>query len=283
MPIKLTRNSYGKTDVKLTKVIREGKLHHLLQFEVAVLLTGDFSKSFTDGDNRKLVATDSIKNAVYVLAKENDFATAEAFAAITAAHFVNTYKQVKLATVNIEQVRWKRINVKGKPHDHAFLACGAERHTASAVIPKKGKPPIIHGGVVDLLVLKSTRSAFKGFVTDRYRTLKDTDDRIFSTSITAKWEYGPGVKDFAGVSEKVRNLMLETFATHMSYAVQQTMYEIGKVVLAGVPQIKDLDLVLPNKHHIPMNLDAFDLKFDNDIYVPTDAPYGDIRAYIERE
>ncbi len=282
MGIKLTSDSYGKTDVKLTKVVREGKKHLLMQFDVAVQITGDFSASYTAGDNSKLVATDSMKNTVYVVAKENKFTTPEEFAVLLAEHFVNTYKQVKSAKAAVSQVRWKRITVKGKAHDHSFVSCGNERHTASAEVRKKGKPAIVHGGVTDLLVLKTTNSAFKNFVTDRYRTLKDTDDRIFSTSVTATWEYEPGKIDFAA-HDKIRNAILETFATHMSFAVQETMYEIGKATLAAAPAIKNISLSLPNKHHIPFNLDPFGLKFENDIFVPTDAPFGDIRAFIERD
>src|SRR5436190_18276414 len=116
---KLTANSYGKSGVRLTKVVRNGKTHTLHEYEVAVQITGDFAPAYTDGDNRKCIATDSIKNTVYVVAKENPFATAEDFAILLANHFPNLYKQVKGCTVNITETKWGRIKVAGKAHAHS--------------------------------------------------------------------------------------------------------------------------------------------------------------------
>ena len=87
MTFKLTSNQYGKSDVRLTKVIRRGDRHDLLEFAVNIALTGDFARSYTHGDNKQIVATDSMKNTVYVLAKENEFTTAEEFAVLLAKHF----------------------------------------------------------------------------------------------------------------------------------------------------------------------------------------------------
>jgi len=279
----LTQNSYGKSGVRLTKVVRDGKKHTLMEYEVSAILTGDFVPAYTEGDNRKVIATDSIKNTVYVIAKENKFSSAEEYGLLLANHFTNTYKQVKSATIEITEASWKRIKVKGKPHEHAFLNGGKELHTASIVVPKKGKAATVHGGVTDLLVLKTTKSAWKDFWTDRYRTLKDADDRIFATSVTAKWEYSDLKADFAACTAKIRDILLEVFATHDSLGVQQTMHVMGQAALAAVPQIKNIYFRLPNKHRIPFNLDPFGLKFEKDIFVWTDEPYGDITALIERD
>ncbi len=282
MATKLSGNYYGKSDVRLTKLVRKGKTHHLAEYSVTVSLTGDFAASFLLGDNRKVIATDSIRNTVYVVAKENQFSTAEEFAVLLANHFPNTYKQVKSATVEIEEARWKRIKVKGKPHAHSFVNAGSELHTASVVVAKKGKAPVITGGVKNLQVIKTTNSAWKDFLADRYRTLKDASDRIFGTSVTATWEYASGKVDFAQTNETIRAALLETFATHNSLGVQQTMYEMGRVALQAVPEIKNIFLRMPNKHRIPFNLEPFGLKNENDIFVWTDEPYGDISAFIER-
>jgi urate oxidase len=279
---KLTKNSYGKSGVRLTKVVRQGKTHELFEFDVAVQITGDFIPAYLDGDNRKVIATDSIKNTVYVVAKENNFATAEDFAVLLANHFPNTYKQVKSAKVDITELRWKRIKVKGKPHQHAYVNGGTELHTVVATVDKKGKPANLLGGVKNLEVIKTTNSAWKDFVSDRYRTLKDADDRIMGTSVEAEWEYASPKSDFAKCTDAIRNALLETFATHVSLGVQQTMYAMGEAALAAVPEIKNIRFRLPNKHRIPFNLDPFGLKFEKDIFVSTDEPYGDITAFIER-
>jgi len=282
MSIKLTANHYGKSDVRLTKVVRRGAHHDLFEFSVDVELRGDFAASYTAGDNSKIVATDSMKNTVYVLAKERDFNSAEQFAILLAEHFTKTYSHVETATVTVRQSSWSRINTNGKPHDHAFVSGGAELHTAVAT-STRGDATTIAGGVQDLLVLKTTNSAFKGFVRDRYRTLKDTDDRIFATSVTASWDYSSIAADFVAAHEGIRTAMLDVFATHMSYAVQETMYEMGRAALSAAPEISNIRLRLPNKHRIPVNLQPFGLENKNEIFVWTDEPFGDISAFIERK
>jgi urate oxidase len=282
MSIKLTGNSYGKSDVRLTKLVRRGALHDLFEFSVDIQLLGDFVASYTAGDNSKIVATDSMKNTVYVVAKEKEFSSAEQYAILLAEHFPETYAHVESATVTVRQSSWTRIDANGRPHDHAFVSGGAELHTAVATATR-ASPTTIVGGVQDLLVLKTTNSAFKGFVTDRYRTLRDTDDRIFATSVTASWDYADANMDFVAAHDRIRKAMLDVFATHMSYAVQETMYEMGKAALAAVSAIRNVRLRLPNKHRIPVNLQPFGLENNNDIFVWLDEPFGDISAFLERE
>jgi urate oxidase len=282
MAVQLSANSYGKSDVRLTKVVRNGSRHELLEFSVDIQLTGDFAASYTQGDNSKVIATDSMKNIVYVMAKEQPFSSPEEFALILAKHFPHTYQQVTAATVSIRQTGWSRIAVDGKPHDHAFVSAGAELHTATAT-DIRGKNVALSGGIANLLVLKTTRSAFKNFVSDRYRTLKDADDRIFATSVTAVWDFESTPTDFGSVYDRIRKAFLEVFATHMSFAVQETMYEMGRAGLAAAPEVIRIAMRLPNKHRIPVNLVPFGLENDNEIFVWTDEPYGDISATVERE
>jgi urate oxidase len=279
---KLTANQYGKSGVRLTKVVRNGKTHTLHEYEVAIQCTGAFAAAYLDGDNRKVIATDSIKNTVYVLAKENQFETAEDFAILLASHFPNLYKQVKGCTVNITEARWDRIKVGGRPHVHSFVNGGSELHTVRVEVTKNDNPPVVFGGVTNLMVLKTTNSAWKDFWSDRYRTLKDADDRIFATSVTSEWQFDGGKIDFAAATNRIRMALLETFATHNSLGVQQTMYAMGEAALAAEPSIKNIRFRLPNQHRIPFNLDPFGLEFENDIFVWTDEPYGDISAFIER-
>lgn len=283
MSAKLIGNTYGKSDIRLTKVIRDGARHELLEFSIDILLSGDFADSYLQGDNTKIVATDSMKNTVYVLAKEKNFSSAEAFAILLAEHFPRTYPQVRSTFIQIRQTSWNRIAVDGRPHDHAFVCAGPELHTATALSLGQDSSTSIAGGISNLLVLKTTNSAFKNFVKDRYRTLKDADDRIFATSVSASWDYANAAVDFPSAHEKIRTAMLETFATHMSYAVQQTMFEMGKAALATCPQITEVRLECPNKHRIPFNLEPFGLDNKNEIFVWTDEPFGNITATVKRE
>ena len=289
MPFKLTQHHYGKSDVRLTKVIRNGPRHELLEFSVNITLEGDFARSYTHGDNSTVIATDSMKNAVYVLAKERTFTTPETFAVQLAEHFCVAYPQVQSARAQIQQSKWDRIVVNDQPHDHAFVSAGSELQLADATACKSSdgaSPEIktkVSGGITNLLVLKTTESAFKGFVSDRYRTLKDADDRIFATSVTGTWDYISAQCDFEKAQANIRTALLKVFATQMSYAVQETMHQMGSAALAAEPQIARVHLRMPNKHRIPVNLQPFNLENQNEIFVWTDEPFGDISATIERD
>jgi urate oxidase len=282
MPAVLRHNSYGKSAVRLTKVVRKGKVHDLFEIDADIQLEGDFDDAFLDGDNRKVIATDSIKNTVYVLAKEHRFDSIEQFALILARHFVATYPQVSKATVEVTQSAWQRIVVDGRPHDHAFTSAGPQRRYARAEHARGRAEPSLVGGVRQLLVLKTTASEWRDFVDDRYRTLKDTRDRIIATQVDADWAYNTLWADFPAATKAIDAAILTTFATHYSLGVQQTLMAMGEAALAASTAIDAITLELPNKHRIPFNLDPFGLTFENDVFVATDEPYGLIKGTVAR-
>ncbi|MGA2233159.1 MAG: factor-independent urate hydroxylase, partial [Tepidisphaeraceae bacterium] len=228
MPV-LKENSYGKSCVRLTKVVRHGAHHDLMEMSVDISLGGDFAASYESGDNSKVIATDSMKNTVYVLAKERSFASIEEFAVQLARHFVQTYEQVQQAAISISQTAWARLG----NHPHAFIDGGAERRICRAVLT--GDKLELTGGVADLRFLKTTGSEFSGFVTDRYRTLPDAADRIFATSVEAVWAYKSESVDFNGTFTAARAALIQTMADHHSLAVQQTLLEMGNAVLKVCP------------------------------------------------
>lgn len=287
MPAKITLNTYGKSNVRLTKVTRHADHHDLTELSVGITLTGDFERSYTHGDNSNVVATDSMKNTVYVLAKSHPLDSPESFAHHLAEHFVKTYAQVKGAEVSIEQSAWRRIDVAGRPHPTAFESAGGELRTALAYFGQRDARPAVHsiqGGLAKLLVLKTTDSAFTGFVRDAYTTLPETRDRILATELSAMWTYDNDRKpDYTTAFTTIRAALLETFARHKSDAVQQTLYDMGIAALAAEPSISGIQLQMPNKHRVPFNLRPFGMEFENDIFVTTSEPSGEISALIERE
>jgi urate oxidase len=279
----LQHNAYGKSSIRLTKVTRGSRRHELAELSIDILLEGDFAESYLKGDNRKVIATDSMKNTVYVLAKENKFDAIEDFAILLARHFRSTYSQVETATVSISQTSWDRIKLGGEPHPHAFVGGGSERRTCRATIESKAANPALDGGIADLHVLKTTDSEFSDFVTDRFRTLKDARDRIFATSVEAQWKYVAEKPDFNACFASIRAALLTTFAAHHSLAVQQTLLAMGEAALTACPSIQSIDLKMPNQHRIPFNLEPFGIKNDNEIFVPVDEPFGMITGIVTRK
>lgn len=282
MSFELTHNAYGKSRVRLTKVVRKDGHHDIFEIDAAVELEGDFANAYAEGDNRKVIATDSIKNTVYVIAKENDFTSLEAFGFLLSRHFISTYAHVSRAIVEMTQPIWTRIAIDGAAHDHAFTHGGPRKRYTKA-IATRDDPTTIVGGVRDLPVLKTTASEWRDFHTDRYRTLKDTSDRIMATRIDADWAFGDPMVDFAGCDRSIDAAILRAFATNHSLGVQHTLQHMGEAALAACPWIESISFTLPNMHRIPFNLEPFGLKFENDIYVSTDEPQGLIRGTISRK
>lgn len=280
---KLTHHSYGKSGVRLTKVVRSGSRHQLFEINADIQLEGDFDAAYASGDNRQVIATDSIKNTVYVLAKQRPFYSVEQFSLILARHFIATYPQVTQAEVELTQASWQRIIVGGSPHDHAFTSAGPQLRYAKSMLDRHRNHPSLVGGVRDLLVLKTTSSEWRDFVDDGYRTLKDTRDRIMATKVNADWAYNSLDGDFSAFARAIDDAILTAFATKHSLGVQQTLKDMGDAALAACNAIDSIAFTLPNLHRIPFNLEPFGLRFENDIFVATDEPFGLIRGTIARE
>jgi urate oxidase len=268
----LTWNRYGKSSVRLVKVRRSADPHEIVDLTIDVSLEGAFDRVYTDGDNRACLATDTMKNTVYALAKESRIDFVEAFAATLAEYFSQT-PGVSLVRIQAAEHPWSRLDA------HAFVSAGGEEWTT--VVTRTAGRTSIASGLRGLVVLKTTDSAFSGFPRDAYTTLPETRDRILATSITATWNYADGFEDF-GKRSAVRSALLDAFATHKSESVQQTLYVMGEAALAACDGIVDIQLALPNRHHLLVDLSPFGLENPNEIFVATEQPYGLIEARISR-
>ncbi len=277
----LVESSYGKSGVRLTKVVRAGDRHSLYEFTVRIMLGGGFDRVYTHGDNSSCIPTDTMKNAVYALAKTNEFDSPEAFALILAPHFLQ-FPQVAWTEVEIEEEPWTRIPVDGAPHPHAFTRAGSGRRTCR-VRAERGKPAGAWGGVTGLEVIKTTRSGFRGFFKDPLTTLPETTDRIFATRIDAVWEYAAGSAAYADIHDAAEGSLLESFARHDSASVQHTIHAMAAALLERVPQILNVELTMPNQHRLLVNLSPFGMDNANEIFVATSEPSGVIKGTVSRK
>src|ERR1700719_3757673 len=251
MPITLGENNYGKSRIRLLRVVRQEGRHDVKELTLAILIEGDFDEVHTKGDNRKILPTDTIKNTVYALARQYPVEAVEDFALHLIEHFLTYNPQVSRVRVEASENLWTRIAQGGKPHASAFTrAC--QKRTAAINGTREGNT--IRAGIDDLVVLKTTKSAFEGFLRDPYTTLKEDSDRILSTVIHADWLYEGNEVEFSPVWHGVRQTMLETFTEHDSHSLQHTLYAMGEAVLNSFDRIREIYLSLPNKHFTPVNL-----------------------------
>jgi len=279
--ITLGPNQYGKAEVRLVTVNRSGPVHHLKDLTVSTSLRGSLERTHLTGDNSDVVATDTQKNTVYAFAKESPVGEIEDFALRLGRHFVEWFSHITGARVLIDEHGWDRIAVDGKPHDHSFSKAGNEKRTTAVTV--QGDQAWVVSGLDDLVLLKSTGSEFHGFPRDKYTTLGETDDRILATAVTARWRYQGSDIDWAKSHHEARRIMLETFATKHSLSLQQTLYAMGEAVLEARPEIAEVRLSLPNKHHFLVDLTPFGLTNENEVFYAADRPYGLIEGTVLRD
>lgn len=277
----LISNNYGKQRVRIMKVLRTGARHEVKELEVGVRLEGDFASSYTSGDNSLVVATDTMKNTVQVLAHRHLGPQTEPFALLLANHFLHEYAQVGRVTIETSETGWPRLTVGDQPHNHTFLKDGMK--PLAKVTAARGKTPEIVSGLEDLVILKSTGSGFSGFPRDSYTTLPETDDRILATALRAHWTWAVPPADFNAANRTALAAMLRVFATEFSPSVQTTLCSMAGAALAAVPGIAKVALEMPNKHYLRANLAPFGLENPNVTFVPTDEPHGQIEAVVARQ
>jgi urate oxidase len=276
----LSHARYGKCEVRLVKVSRRQHGHDLRDLTVGVGLEGDFDAAYVEGDNTGLLATDTMRNVVYALAKKWPIDPIESFGERLVEHFLAAGPGVKSARVDIVEHPWARLEFGGRPHEHAFERGSGGNHVATVV--GDGGEPRIEAGIDDQLVLRTSGSGWEGFLRDRYTSLPETTDRILATVVTARWSYRGRSVEYGAAWHEVRRTVLEAFADHYSPSVQFTLHHMGKAVLDARPEVERISFSLPNKHHVLYDLARFGLENENEIFEATNEPYGLIEGTVER-
>ena len=269
----LAANVYGKSRVRLVRVLRHGDRHHLKEMTVNIRFEGDFEDCYRTGNNCNVLPTDTMKNTVYALAKDESVATAELFAQRLLSHFLDHNPQVSTVEIGIVEHLWKRVN------GTTFERSGAEIRTAN--VRGDRQTVSIASGIEDLVILKTTGSAFEGFLKGPLTTLPETSDRILATSLKASWSYS-AVAPYDTIWHGVRAAIVAAFAEHHSLSVQHTLFAIGERVLETFAELEEIHLTMPNKHCNLVDLSRFGLENDNEIFVPVDEPHGYIEVKLVR-
>ncbi|CAL5343122.1 unnamed protein product [Camellia sinensis] len=289
---------HGKARVRVGRVWKtEDGRHSFAEWSVSITLLSDCLPAYIHGDNSSIVATDTMKNTVYVKAKEcSEQISMEDFAIGLGKHFTSFYEQVTAAIIKIVEKPWERMYIDGQSHEHGFKL-GSEKHTTEVTVKKSGAL-LVTSGIEGLAVLKTTKSGFEGFVRDKYTILPETRERMLATEVTASWRYS--FESLSSIPAKplyfndrylnVKKVLVNTFFGPpkegvYSPSVQSTLYQMAEAVLARFPDISSIQLKMPNIHFLPINLSTKDnliVKFEDDVYLPTDEPHGSIEASLSR-
>lgn len=278
----LAENRYGKSRVRLVKVKRHRDQHDLHDWTVEILLEGDFESCFVEGDNSKILPTDTMKNTVYSLARKSAADCMEEFAKELVSFLMERNPQLSGSRVNISSKHWDHLETSDNVYENAFVQSSSEAQTTE-ITAERNQAQKIRSGLDNLVILKTAGSEFVGFIKDSLTTLPESTDRLFGTAVRAQWTYKSSDVAFVPLRQTVRTILLNVFAKHHSKSVQHTLYAIGDTVLAEVPEIEDIELTMPNKHCLLVDLSRFGQDNPNEIFVPIDEPYGYIEARIRRQ
>ena len=278
-------------------VSKQGEEHTIRELEVVTLLTLNNHKDYKTGDNSDIIATDSQKNTVFVLAKQFGVSTPEEFGLLLATHFISKYPWVVKAKIQIQAHPWQRIQDRnGREHKHAFVST-PDMVRVAEVVMDRGSRPVVSSGIRNLRVLKTTQSAFVNFVDDEFRTLPDAKDRLFSTIVTADWTYNNVRQlDFDKAFATVRDTVLDVFAGPadtgiFSPSVQNSQYLTQKQILEKIPQVEEVSIEMPNVHYFGFDFSKFKRlpgltgtnSGSGEVYNPVDKPSGHIMSTMSRQ
>lgn len=277
----LGRSRYGKSRVRVAKVTRGADgVHALRELSIDVLVEGDFTASFLEGDNALVLPTDTMKNTLYVLAARHGIEGPEQFGALAGSFFLRN-AAMQSVELTLRETRWERLPVAGQAHPHAFRAPGLGQPMARVTATRTGGVQV-ESGVDDLCLLKTGGSGFTRFLRDDLTTLPETDDRLLSTLLKGRWLYAREPRSYASANAAALEAMLTVFAQEYSVSVQATLFSMGRAALATVPELANVTLGMPNRHYLPFDLTRFGLENTNEVFYPTDEPHGQIEATVVR-
>ncbi|SDC45914.1 factor-independent urate hydroxylase [Streptomyces prasinopilosus] len=293
MPTMLGQNQYGKAEIRVVRITRDGATHHIKDLNVSVALSGDMEDVHRSGSNANVLPTDTTKNTVFAFAREHGIESAEQFGIHLARHFVTSQEPLHRARVRIEEYAWDRIATSGAHRrergEHSFVRRGQE--TRLAQVTYDGERWEVVSGLRDLAVLNSTDSEFHGFARDRYTTLEETRDRVLATSVTARWRFnwtedGQAMPDWETSYEHTKRHLLRAFAETYSLSLQQTVYRMGARIIEHRDEVDEVRFSLPNRHHFQVDPEPSGPDgdgADGAVYFAADRPYGLIEATVLRE
>jgi urate oxidase len=279
--VQLGANRYGKAEIRVVRVARgagpDGS-DVLRDWNVSTSLSGDLAGSHLTGDNANVLATDSQKNKVYALAKELGAVEPETFALSLASFFTSSQEPISRARIAIDSYGWNPIGAGG----YSFARAGDLVRTTTVIHDVDAGASVV-SGLKDLIVMNTTASEFWGYPKDPYTTLPETKDRILATAVNAAWRFWPDTLDrvdWGAAFSTAKQAILETFAGTYSYSLQQMLYTVGSALMTAVPEVCEVRLTLPNKHHFIVDLTPFGLDNDREVYHADDRPYGLIEGSV---
>lgn len=283
----ITSAHYGKSRIPVLKIVREQGRDCLFQALISIDTEGDdILSAYTAGDNRAILPTDTMKNLVYALALQYEISSSEDLARHLGREFLRRYPTITRLTVTVDEIAWARLEVPDPERGGrragpiSFRQRGGEEDWARVVADRASLS--IESGTRQLTLLKTTDSAFSGFLVDDFTTLAETEDRVLATSLRGSWRARDADLDYRALNAEVKATIVEVFAGFRSRSVQELAHAMATTVLGRCENVLEISLALPNLHCFLLDLSRFGLENRDTLYLPTDAPHGDLHVTIRR-
>ena len=280
MAITLAENNYGSSQIRLLRVSKQQGRHDIREIAWSIRFEGDFEAAHIQGDNRKILPPDTMKNTVYALARQHSIEPPENFGLHVIDHFLTYNPQVTRVFIEGSENVWARVAHGGKPHASAFVRAGNERRTSLLAGSREGTQ--VRSGIENLAVLKTSNSAFEDFKKDPYTTLQEEGDSILSTVIHADWLYTEDEPEFGPLWHAVRQMLLETFVEHKSQSLQHTLYAMGEAILSNFENVGEIHLSLPSRHFHLADLAPLGMDNPGTVFITADEPHAVIEARLKK-
>ena len=274
------RHYYGKGDVIAYRLNRDGKAPAggvpVFGANVLLLLYGEtFWKTYTEGDNTSLIATDSMKNFIQRETMNFTGNDLEDYCRFLGEMFLAKYLQVEGLQISASSIPYAPLD-----GNVAFVPSGPDVATARIEIDRTGLVEAV-SGVRGLKLLRLGGSAFRGFVRDEYTTLPDLHNRPLHMWLDLEWSYADPDAAFSGgaVTVRVRQIVREVFASFASGSIQQVIYQMGTKMLADIPGISEMRLEANNR-----TWDTIAERGDQlGVYTDARPPYGCLGLTLKRK
>jgi urate oxidase len=274
-----------------------GRRSQLLAAEIDVQVMGDaFADAYTAGDNRNVVATDTMKNFIHRQSLEFEGSTLEGWLHFLGQRFLETYPQMERLRVSGEEVRFDAVPVPAgdgrlEPSDVLYRRRHDDRGVASLELARASDGTAMLGdlrsGRVGLELLKTTGSGFADFPRDEYTTLPSRTDRLLFTYVDIAWRYRdgqvavtPDVTRYVA-SEQVSDLAAVVFHEFVSLSIQHLVHEIGSRMFERFPSLAEISFEAQNRTFDTAEETADDGR--RKVYTDPRPPYGRIGLTMRQE
>ena len=276
----------------------DGRSNVLLAASIEVQVLGEaFMAAYTEGDNRLVVATDTMKNFIHRESLAFRGATLEEWLEFIGRRFLETYPHMERLRISGVEIPFEPAVVPsddGEGWDASsvlFERQHGDRSTATVDLDRTSAGDVrvtdLACGRVGLQMMKVTGSAFADFARDAYTTLPERKDRPLYIHLDVGWKYASpkAALDSSHATyvagEQVADLVGAVFHRFVSLSIQHLVNEIGAVILERWPQLTEVSFEAQNR--------LWDLAVTSEdderikVYCDPRPPYGRIGLVLRRD